>query len=409
MKGGSIGAKLARMQYRIDSKNLHGLADELISAGMAGLVAGRITEQKGGPVHDSAPVRRMSVLVTGASGFLGCHMVAALQDLGHDVRIIARSQARAHSALAAVGADVAAVDTRAGDLTDPEAVEDALLGCDAVVHAAATVALDARRAKSAFRENVRAGELVLAAAHRLGLDPIVHVSGVPALLPCRDLPLSPDSPVGDPPRGYLRSKAALERIARALQAEGAAVVIVQPGLQLGPHDPKLGMGTSLVRDAVNGKLPVVPAAGLPVGDVRDVARAVARAVAPGRGPRRYMLGGTYVSFSDLVGSIADLAGVQVAPKVANPRLLLALARCADAVQRVVPWKLPVAAAEAWVAVHDPHTDDSRAREDLGFVPRDLQTTIADTIEWLAAQRLVAASAAGQSDNNQPTEVKSWQS
>jgi nucleoside-diphosphate-sugar epimerase len=205
--------------------------------------------------------------------------------------------------------------------------------------------------------------------------------------------LTPDVPPGHPPFGYLRSKAVLEQIARELQGDGAPVVIVQPGLMLGPHDPKLGMGTRLIRDAVAGDLPIVPAAGLPVNDVRDVAAAVARAVEPGRGARRYMTGGTYIRFANLVELIGEVAGRTIRCRVVNPRLALTAGRIAGVVQRLVPRELPISAAEAWVAAHDPHTDDSRARAELGFTPRDLRVTIADAIDSLTAQGHLAQSLA----------------
>jgi nucleoside-diphosphate-sugar epimerase len=331
----------------------------------------------------------MKVLVTGAAGFLGCHTVAALSRCGHSVRVLARSPEGVAAVLGAVGVAVETVETQAGDVTDPAAVECALAGCDAVVHAAAIVALDPRRASAAFRANVRGGELVLESARRLGLDPIVHISGVPAMLPCRDEPLTPDSPLGRSGYGYLRSKVMVEEVARRLQEAGVPVVIVQPGLMLGPHDPKLGMGTRLVRDVLTGKMPVVPAAGLPISDVRDVAAAVAQTVVPGRGPRRYMTGGTYVSFADLVDAIADVAARHISRSVVNARLVFAAARVADVLQRVVRGQMPIAAAEAWVALHDPHTDDSRARAELGFAPRGLPITLADTLQWLGAQGHIA--------------------
>jgi nucleoside-diphosphate-sugar epimerase len=326
----------------------------------------------------------MRVLVTGATGFLGCHTVAALLDAGHHVRVLVRSPETIRPALEPVGVEPDSVQTLVGDVTDPAAVEQAVAGCDAVVHAAAAVSLGPRGSKATYRDNVRGGEAVLGTACRLGLDPIVHVSGVPAMLPCRDGLLTPDSPPGNTPHGYLRSKVAVEEIARRLQADGVPVVIVQPGLMLGPHDPKLGMGTQLVRDALTGKMPIVPDAGLPINDVRDLAAAIARTVQRGRGPRRYMLGGTYITFADLVDSIAEVAGRRIPRRVVNARLALAVARIADVVQRAVPAELPITAASAWVAIHDPHTDDSRARDELGFVPRDLQITLADTIGSLVA-------------------------
>ncbi len=337
----------------------------------------------------------MRVLVTGATGFLGCHTVAALLDAGHQVRVLVRSPQSVRPALEPVGVEPDSIETLVGDVTDPGAVERAMAGCDALVHAAAAVSLGPRGSKATYRDNVRGGETVLGTAHRLGLDPIVHVSGVPAMLPCRDGLLTPDSPPGNTPHGYLRSKAAVEKMARRLQDAGVPVVIVQPGLMLGPHDPKLGMGTQLVRDALTGKMPIVPDAGLPINDVRDLATAIARTVQSGRGPRRYMLGGTYIRFADLVESIGEVAARPIPRRVVNARLGLAAARVADLVQRVVRTELPITAASAWVAVHDPHTDDSRARDELGFVPRDLRITLADAIGSLVASGRLSPQHAGE--------------
>ena len=326
----------------------------------------------------------MRVLVTGATGFLGCHTTAALLDAGHQVRILGRSPESVCPALEPLGVDPDSVQTLAGDVTDPAAVEHAMVGCDAVVHAAASVSVGPRGSKATYRDNVRGGQAVLGTAADLGLDPIVHVSGVPAMLPCRDGVLTPDSPPGKSRYGYLRSKVALEEMARLLQSDGVPVVIVQPGLMLGPHDPKLGMGTQLVCDALTGKMPVVPNAGLPISDVRDLATAIARTLQRGRGPRRYMLGGAYIAFAELVDAIAEVTERPIPRRVVPARLALAVARVADVVQRIVPTDLPITAASAWVAVHDPHTDDSRARDELGFAPRELRITIADTIQSLLA-------------------------
>jgi dihydroflavonol-4-reductase len=264
----------------------------------------------------------MRVLVTGATGFLGCHTAAALLDAGHQVRVLVRSPDNVRPALEPVGVEPDLVETLVGDVTDPAAVEQAMAGCDAVVHTAASVSLGPRGSNATYRDNIRGAAAVLGTARRVGLDPIVHVSGVPAMLPCRDPLLTPDSPPGHAPYGYLRSKVAVEEMARRLQADGVPVVIVQPGLMLGPHDPKVGMGTQLVRDALTGKMPIVPNAGLPINDVRDLATAIARTMQRERGPRRYMLGGTYITFADLVDSIAEVAGRSIPRRVVNARLAL---------------------------------------------------------------------------------------
>ena len=181
----------------------------------------------------------MRVLVTGGTGFVGSHAVAALRERGHDVRLLARDPARVQAALAPVGVEAAAIETARGDVLDPDAVSQALSGCDAVLHAAAVYTFDARRVEAMRATNTRATELVLGAAHRRHLDPIVHVSSYAALLPASGPVVGPDEALKPPAAAYPASKAASERVARALQATGAPVTIVQPGSVWGPHDPAL--------------------------------------------------------------------------------------------------------------------------------------------------------------------------
>jgi len=133
------------------------------------------------------------VLVTGGTGYLGSHAVATLAEAGHRVRVLARSAEKVPAALGPLGVD--GVETAIGDVTAPAAVERALTGCDAVVHAASVFSLDVRKAGEMNAVNVRGTEVVLGTEDRLGLDPIVYVSSELALLPpAAGEVLTPDSP-----------------------------------------------------------------------------------------------------------------------------------------------------------------------------------------------------------------------
>lgn len=167
------------------------------------------------------------MLVTGGTGYVGSHSIAALARAGHGIRVLARSSTRVPAALGPLA--VEGVETAIGDVTDPAAVERALVGCDAVLHAASVFSMDARRADEMHSVNVRGTEIVLDTAHRLGLDPIVYVSSELALLPAADGDvLTPDSPVKRPPGPYCRSKADSELVSRKHQALGAPVVSIMP-------------------------------------------------------------------------------------------------------------------------------------------------------------------------------------
>jgi len=123
----------------------------------------------------------MKVLVTGGTGFVGSHSVKAIQDAGHEVRLLVRSPERIAPALDPLG--VPAPEHVVGDVTDPESVRRAVEGCDAVLHAAAVFTYDARKNREMLDVNARATEAVLGTARDAGLDPIVHVSSYVALIP----------------------------------------------------------------------------------------------------------------------------------------------------------------------------------------------------------------------------------
>jgi dihydroflavonol-4-reductase len=136
----------------------------------------------------------MRVLVTGGTGFVGSHTVAALVEGGHEVRLLVRARQRVAAALAPLGLQAADLDTTVGDVTDPAAIDQAVRGCEAVVHAGSVYSLDSRDAGRIRQVNVRGTDLVLGAAHRAGLDPIVYVSSIVAMLPSGGRTLTPDSP-----------------------------------------------------------------------------------------------------------------------------------------------------------------------------------------------------------------------
>src|SRR5512133_1751467 len=134
------------------------------------------------------------VLVTGGTGYLGSHAIAALAQAGHRIRVLARAPERVPRALAPLGVDQ--VETVSGDVTDHVAVARALEGTDAVLHAASVFSMDPRKADEMRSVNVRGTDIVLGTAHRLGLDPIVYISSELALLPPDDGEvLTPESPV----------------------------------------------------------------------------------------------------------------------------------------------------------------------------------------------------------------------
>jgi dihydroflavonol-4-reductase len=334
----------------------------------------------------------MRVLVTGGTGFIGSHTVAALVEKGHDLRLLVRSPDRIAPALEPLG--VHGVDSVVGDVTDAEAVERAMEGCEAVLHAAAVYSLDSRAARRMRETNARSTDIVLGTAVRLGLDPIVYVSTAGALLPPDGEVLTPDSPVKDPLGPYLRSKTEAERLARRYQEAGAPITITYPGAVWGPYDPHFGEGSRIAATILRGRLPLAPSGGLNVVDVRDVAQVHAAAMEAGRGSRRYLATGTYMEFKEIVLGVAEVTGRRLPTRTVPVRWMLPAGRLADLAQRVLPFRLPLSFEGMYIVSLEARYDDSRTREELGYAPRDPRETFADTARWLLEQGDISPEQAG---------------
>jgi hypothetical protein len=179
------------------------------------------------------------------------------------------------------------------------------------------------------------------------------VSSFVALLPS-DGPLRPNSSLGQPKVPYARSKVETERIARDLQQDGAPVVITRPGMVWRPHDPHLGETAILARDILRGRVSIRIPGGVPVVDVRDVAAVHAAITEGGRGPRTYLATGEFVPFARLFELMRATTGRRLPAAPAAPaRVLLAGGAVANAVQRVLPFRLPVHHEGPWTVIIRP--------------------------------------------------------
>ncbi|MEU9835288.1 NAD-dependent epimerase/dehydratase family protein [Streptosporangium sp. NPDC048047] len=372
----------------------------------------------------------MLVTVTGGTGFVGAHSIAAMVSAGHRVRMLVRDPSKVERALTLLLVDPAAVDVVAGDVTDERSVAGAVRGADAVLHAASVYSFDSRLRARMRQVNERGTEVVLGAARRVVGGPVIHVSTVVALAPgpSRD-PSSPAragtidewSPVARPRETYAATKAAAELVARRHQAEGAPVVITYPPALLGPHDPNLGDQTARLRDALRGLMPLWPAGGFPLGDVRDTAALHARlltspgtapGITPGAAPAvgtastpdaapaapggpgavRCFGPGRYVTTREYVRVLREVTGRALPAAFPPAAAMIPVGLLADLVQRVWPWHIPAEYGAIHTCAHAGRPAGTAGTG--GITPRPLAETVGDTVRWLCESGHLSAGRAG---------------
>lgn len=337
------------------------------------------------------------VLVTGGTGFLGRHLVDALQHAGYAVRALCRSE---DADLRAKGVEVVR-----GDVTDRGTLAAAMKNVRYVVHAAGAVSRDEGSQGRAWmmRVHVEGTRYVVEEACNAGVERLVHIStsGTVAVGEDPDMVYHEDDP---PPLQtihrwpYYLSKFLAERAAHdAIRLAGTdaktELVTLNPSLALGPGDRRRS-STQDVQRYLDRQIPVIPSGGLSFVDVRDVAAAAVAALTKGTPGERYLLGALNCTCEDFfarVGEVSGVAGPALPVKV--PRRLATFGvSLLERAANLVGATPSVTTTEADMAAHFWYVDSRKAEEELGFHPRPPMDTLLDTVRDLRAQNRPLANA-----------------
>lgn len=333
----------------------------------------------------------MRVMITGATGFIGYHTAQALMSAGHQVRLLVRSKDKLRRLY---GSDF--TDYVLGDVTDEEAVNRALRGCDAAVHTAAMVSIDRKDADRVLATNVGGTRLVIGGAVDRGLETIVHVSSVTALYDPKARFLNEYSPPGTASNAYGRSKVECEVYVRGLQDSGAPIHITYPASVIGPGDPGLTEPHQGLKTYLTNAVPILPSGNQWV-DVRDIAAAHLALLERQLPPGRYPLGGHFLTWGQLVDILSALTGRRIRKIPIPGGMMLGVGRMVDWFNRLrgKALDIPVTHEAMVYATNWVRMDNSKARADLDLVFRPIEETLGDAILSLVEDGYIDPEKAGK--------------
>ncbi len=250
----------------------------------------------------------MKAFVTGASGFVGCHVVYALVKSGYRVRALVRRNSRI-SHLVEAGCEIVY-----GDLRSQRDVLAAMKGCQVGFHVAADYRLWVPDPETMYEVNVGGTKNVLHAAVVLGLDRIVYTSTVGALGTTKNgTPATEETPVSfsDMVGHYKKSKFLAERVAEEFARKGLPVIIVNPSTPVGPEDWKPTPTGEIIVDFLNGRIPGYLDTGLNLIDVRDVAQGHILALEKGNVGEKYILGNENLTLENIFDMLERIVGTKI--------------------------------------------------------------------------------------------------
>ncbi len=314
-----------------------------------------------------------TILVTGANGHVGCHLLRACREAGHrPIAFVRRGCDRRGLA----GVDV---ELREGDLLDTASVRAAMAGVDIVLHAGAVHRNLAADADAIVKPAVDGTRNVLAAA---GTRRIVYCSTGATIGFADDVkkPLDESASLATAKSAYVRGKIEAEKLALAAAAAGQDVVVLNPSGIFGPRDYRLTPATRALIGLLQGDPAFI---GVCLTDVRDVARAHVAAIDKGKRGERYLVTGDALAPAELAALFADVAGVKP-PTMRPPTWLLKflvgrMEKKAAATGGDAP-----ASRDAIDDLGKRHLvyDSGKSRRELGMSYRGARDVLVDACRWL---------------------------
>jgi dihydroflavonol-4-reductase len=308
---------------------------------------------------------RKLVFLTGATGFVGSHILHELLAAGCTVRALARRPglilSRAHSARAE-----GCVETVAGDMQNVGGFAHALRDCRYLVHCAAVYSFAPRDRAQIYRVNVEGTASLMAAAEIAGVERAVLTSS--------------SATVGHAQGAYHRSKLEQERAAFAGRVP---VIALLPTAPVGPGDRKPTPTGKLVLDFARGKI-VAKApgnGGMNLVAVEDVARAHVAALERGRTGERYVIGGEDLSMDEIWNLLSEITGRAMPGPRAPYALALAAAYVDDLRCRLSGATPAVPLEGVRMARERMYADSFKAQRDLGYEPTPVRAALERAVAW----------------------------
>jgi len=319
------------------------------------------------------------ILVTGATGFVGSHVVRQLLLRGDRVRIFARNSSR-KSNIESFGCEIVI-----GDLKDPISLLRCVQGCRSVYHVAADYRLWAKNPQDIYDNNVGGTRNLLSACCEAGVEKVVYTSTVGAIGMREDgLPADESTPVrlDDMIGHYKRSKFMAEQVANEFAASGLPVVIVNPTTPIGPGDIKPTPTGRIILEFIKNRMPAYVDTGLNLVGVEDVAKGHLLAEEKGEIGERYILGGENWSLEEILEALAEICGRKM-PRFRIPWIVALVAGYLDnffmgSILRREP-NIPLEGVR--MARHKMYISSEKARIKLGYNPQPAEKALREAVDY----------------------------
>lgn len=318
----------------------------------------------------------MKILVTGANGLLGHHVVMQLQHEQHELRIILRGARKLYF-------DTDKIEIFEGEFSNFDALKKAAEGCEAIIHIAAITATDLLYYSDYYKVNALGASTVIKVADALGINRLVFVSTANTIGYGNPETLADESaPIAFPfsKSFYARSKMEAEQLfIQASKMPGRHVIIINPTFMIGSHDVKPSSG-KLMLLGYGKRWMATPPGGKNFVAATDVATAVCNALTMGRNGERYLASGVNLSFADFY-SLQSKVGKYTQKIVNIPAGLLEMIGKAGDILRFLGIKTEICSMNLNQLTIREFYNNQKAVNELNMPQKTIETAINEALNW----------------------------
>ncbi len=314
------------------------------------------------------------VFLTGASGFVGSHVLRSLLSAGYRVRALVRPTSRP---LTPVDGCTPVI----GDLAESGGLVAALRGCRYLVHVAALYSFSPASRGEIWSTNVRGCGGLMEAAALAGVERAVVTSSSATVGHARGTkPATENDRAWDAGSStYHASKCEQERVALASRLPA---VLVLPTAPVGPGDWKPTPTGKIIVDFMRGRMVGTLGGGMNLVAVEDVAAAHLAALERGRSGERYLIGGENLSLVQIWEMLASICRLRARTARVPYGLALALGWFEEARLRLVGGGAPLVPLEGVrMARYNMFVDDTKARVTLGHRATAVRAALERAVAW----------------------------
>jgi len=361
----------------------------------------------------------MTVLVLGASGFLGSHVTRQLVEDGQDVRVMLRKTSSTKGIDDLLNAGV---ERHYGDLFDSDALRAAMVGCDVIYYCVVDARMWLRDPAPLFHTNVEGLRNVLdvacefldatpsrpnarsggkvrvvraissnsapAVGVQSALRRFVFTSTIGTLGRSDTRPVNEDDPRNWTGGGaYIEARVAAEDLLFAyVRDRGLPGVAMCISTTYGPRDWQPTPHGSMINLVARGKMPVSPDFSLEVVGIEDAARAMLLAAEHGRVGQRYIISDRYLSMREVNDVVAHSAGVRPPRFYIPVPVMYVMSYLNDLTARLLRRDLPMAMTGTRMTVQMSPLDHSKAERELGWKPEPIEDSLVKAAEFFTRWR-----------------------